>query len=110
MNPILLPVKNPFGTLLTVSDQKKLIKAGYKNTKPIVKLFVGPLTWLVTGMENDILYGYADLSMGCVEFGSLIHINELNTIKQGPFYLEKDRWFNHKDGAKYLEMSSLCGI
>lgn len=34
----------------------------------------------------------------------------LPTLKTGIAYLERDRWFKHKDGTKYLEMESLTGI
>ena len=52
--------------LLTKELIAKLNKAGYDNETPICKLFTpwGRATWLITGMEDGILYGYADLGMG----------------------------------------------
>ena len=104
------PIKNPFGVLLTASDLEKLNKAGYNNMTPIVKLFVGPLTWLLTGEEDGYFYGYGDLGQGCVEWGGLTNIEELPEVKFGPFWLEKDKWFVHKDGTNYLDLETLTGI
>jgi len=103
-------IRNPIMVLVRQSDYKKLVEAGYQNMTPIIKLFVENLTWLVTGIEDGILYGYADLGMQCVEWGSLCHESELPTMKGRIAYLERDRYFQHKDGAKYLEMESLVGI
>lgn len=96
--------------LIPTADYQKLVTVGPENMTPIIKLFQASLTWLVTSIDDGILYGYADLSMGCVEYGSLCHISELPTMKIGPFWLERDRHWKHKDGAKYLEMDSLSGI
>lgn len=96
--------------LIPTATYAALVKAGYQGSVPLVKLFMGPLTWLVTGIEDGILYGYADLSMGCVEWGGLCHESELPTMKVGIAYLERDRHWSHKEGAKYLEMESLMGI
>lgn len=96
--------------LIPTATYAALTKAGYEGSVPLVKLFMGPLTWLVTGIEDGILYGYADLGMGCVEWGGLCHESELPTMKVGIAYLERDMHWTHKDGAKYLEMESLVGI
>lgn len=97
-------------TLITKEQYTQLVKAGSNNMKPIIKLFGGPLTWLVTGIEDGILYGYADLGQQCVEWGSLVHESELPTLKTGFMYLERDRYFKHQEGKNYLELDSLVGI
>lgn len=96
--------------LITGPQYEQLVKNGSASMVPVVKLFGGPLTWLVTGIEDGILYGYSDLSMECVEWGSLCHENELPTLKTGIAYIERDRHWAHKDGAKYLELDSLMGV
>ena len=104
-------IKNKYGTtLLTKADLNKLAKVGYQNMVPVVKLFVGPLTWLVTCIDDGILYGYSDLSLGCVEWGSLTSLEELPTIKTGPFCLEKDRWFKPNKDVEYLGLETLSGV
>ena len=103
-------LKNPIMTLITKAQMKKLTTVGYENTKPIIKLFMGPVTWLVTCIDEKIAYGYADIGFGCVEFGSLCHVEELSTFKVGPAYLERDRYFTPEKGVNYLELESLTGI
>lgn len=103
-------VKNPIMTLITKAQLKKLNEVGHENMKPIVKLFGGPLTWLVTSIDDDVLYGYADLSHGCVEWGSLCHISELSSMRIGFSFLERDRYFTAKPGVNYLKMETLSGI
>jgi hypothetical protein len=103
-------IRNRVMMLITGPQYEALVKAGYPNMKPIIKLFGGNLTWLVTGIEDGILYGYADLGMGCVEWGSLVHESELPTLKCGIGYLERDRNWTPKEGDKYLEMDTLIGV
>lgn len=104
-------IKNPIMTLITKGQMKQLIKGGYNNRTPIVKLFGGPLTWLVTGIEDGVLYGFADWNgYECVRWGSLTTIEELPTMKISVFYLERDKYFVHKDGTDYLNMKSLVGV
>lgn len=103
-------VRNPVMVLITGPQYEELVKAGYRNMTPILKLFGGPLTWLVTGIEDGILYGYGDLGMGCVEWGSLCHESELSTLRCGIGYLERDRYWTHKEGTNYLELETLTGI
>jgi len=104
-------IRNPIMVLVKASDYEKLTEAGDQNMVPIIKLFVENLTWLVTGITPDgRLWGYADLGFGDVEWGSLCFEDELPTMKGRIAYLERDRYFKHKDGAKYLEMESLVGI
>jgi hypothetical protein len=70
--------------LLTKSLEQKLLKADHQNMIPIVKFFnpCGAATWLITKMEDDrdTLWGYCDLGMGCVEFGT-VSLNELSNIR-----------------------------
>jgi len=98
--------------LLTKELTAKLNKAGYANMNPICKLFTpwGRATWLITGMEDGILYGYADLGMGCVEWGGIASLEELESIR-GPFGLkiERDLYWTAREGAEYCQMESLVG-
>lgn len=103
-------VKNIVMTLITKDQMKALKNAGYNGARPIVKLFSGNLTWLITGIEDGILYGWADLGMECVEWGGLVDVSELPTFKVGPFYLERDRYFVDDPSVNYGELDSLTGI
>jgi hypothetical protein len=104
-------IRNPIMVLITKKQYEQLLAGGQRNMTPIIKLFGGPITWLVTGIDEDgILWGYGDISQGCVEFGTLCHVSELPTLKCGIGFIERDYYFTHKDGAKYLEMESLTGI
>ena len=99
--------------LLTKELTEKLNRAGYAGTKPICKLFTpwGRATWLITGIEDGILYGFADLGMGCVEWGGIASLEELEAIR-GPFGLkiERDLYWSPKDGeVEYCGMESLIG-
>lgn len=98
--------------LLTKELTTKLTKAGYDGTEPICKLFTpwGRATWLITGMEDGILYGYADLGMGCVEWGGIAQVEELEAIR-GPFGMkvERDLYWTAKEGMNYCERESLIG-
>jgi Protein of unknown function (DUF2958) len=105
-----MEIKNPVNVLITETEMELLTKAGYNGMKPIVKLFSGPVTWLLTGYEDGYFYGFGDLSMGCVEWGGLTNIEELPTLKVGMFWMERDKHFSHKEGTNYLELDSLSGI
>jgi hypothetical protein len=99
--------------LLTAELKKTLTKAGYDNETPICKLFTpwGKATWLLTSIDEDgILYGYADLGMGCVEHGGIATLEELESIR-GPFGLkiERDLYWTPKEGVNYSERESLVG-
>jgi hypothetical protein len=62
-------------------------------------------------MEDGILYGYADLGMGCVEWGGIDSVEGLEAI-QGPFgmKIERDLYWTVKDGeVEYCGMESLIG-
>lgn len=102
--------------LLTAELKKKLTKAGYDNETPICKLFTpwGRATWLLTSIDEDgILYGYADLGMGCVEWGGIASLEELESIR-GPFGLkiERDLYWSAQENynnLNYLSLESLVG-
>jgi len=99
--------------LLTKELTEKLNRAGYAGTKPICKLFTpwGRATWLITGIEDGILYGYADLGMGCVEWGGIASLEELEAVR-GPFgmRIERDLYWEPVEGeVDYGLMESLVG-
>lgn len=99
--------------LFTKDILNRLKKAGYDNDRPICKLFTpwGSATWLVTGIENNILYGWADLGMQCVEWGGISTIEEMEEI-QGPFGLKIERdlhWTPPTEEVEYWKMESLMG-
>jgi hypothetical protein len=99
--------------LLTKELTAKLNRAGYAGTKPICKLFTpwGRATWLLTGIEDGILYGYADLGMGCVEWGGIESVESLEAVR-GPFgmRIERDLYWEPVDGeVEYCGMESLIG-
>jgi len=99
--------------LFTKEINEKLAKCGYENRRPIFKLFTPwtNCTWLVTGEEDDILYGWADLGMGCVEWGGLFSREEVESIR-GPFGLTIERDLHWQDDGKtdYDTRESLAGI
>jgi len=97
--------------LLTKELATKLNAAGYAGTVPICKLFTpwGRATWLLTGEEDGILYGYADLGMGCVEWGGIATIEELEAIR-GPFgmKIERDLHWKLTPGMNYAAQENLA--
>jgi len=99
--------------LLTVELMEKLSKAGADSAVPLCKLFTpwGAATWLITGIEGGILYGFADLGMGCVEWGSIGTLGELEAIR-GRFGLkiERDLFWTARADLNYFELDSLVGI
>jgi len=72
---------------------------------------LGRATWLITGMEDGILYGYADLGMGCVEWGGIESLEGLEAVR-GPFGLkvERDLYWTPKEGVEYNQLESLAGV
>jgi hypothetical protein len=117
-------VRNPVMMLITKAEMKKLrdnnakVVAG-ESVRPVVKLFVGRLTWLVTDIDDDgILFGYADMGYGEVEFGSLCHVAELPGLRGGlraglrasACYLERDRFFTDKPDVNYFDLDTLVGV
>lgn len=107
-------IRNRIMVLITKEQYEKLTTVGHQNMVPVIKLFGGScFTWLVTEIDPDgILWGFADIGQGQVEFGTLFHVSELAEMRFPPLntYLERDRGWQHKDGAKYLDMESLTGI
>ena len=97
--------------LLTKELSSKLNAAGYAGTVPICKLFApwGAGTWLLTGEEDGILYGYADLGMQCVEWGGIETVEALEAIR-GPFGLkiERDLHWKLTSGMNYAAQESLA--
>ena len=99
--------------LLTKELTKKLIKAGSQNMQPICKFFspIGSATWLITGLESDgdTLWGYADLGMQCVEFGT-VFLSELQNLRL-PFGLgiERDLHWEWDGKLDYCSRESLSG-
>ena len=96
--------------LLTKELTAKLTKAGYANMNPICKLFTpwGRATWLITGMEDGILYGYANLGYG-TEWGGIGTLEELEAIR-GPFQMKIERdlyWTPPEKEVNYFELTAL---
>lgn len=86
--------------LLTVELRERLLANGRDRATdhvPVVKLFnpVGAATWLATELDpdGDILFGLADLGMGCPEMGSF-SLAEIVALRL-PFGLriERDLYF-----------------
>jgi len=103
-------IKNPVMTLITIEQRKKLIAAGQDGMTPIVKIFGGSVTWLLTGEASGYFFGYADLGMGCVEWGTLISVKGISTLRvQMGIYLERDLHYT-PENANFLEMESLAGV
>lgn len=103
-------IKNKVMTLITKSQMRELAKAGYNNEVPILKFFLGPITWYATCVEDEILYGYGDMGMGIVEWGSLTALEELPNIKSSFIYMERDKWFTPDPTKKlsdYYAMTQL---
>ena len=100
--------------LLTKELTAKLNEAGYDNETPICKLFTpwGKATWLITGMEDNIIIGWADLGMGCVEHGSIATVEEMESIR-GPFQMKIERdlyWTPPENEVEYWKLDSLMGV
>ena len=101
--------------LITKEIERELEKHGSENMKPIFKLFnpCGAQTWLITGREkdnHDILWGFADLGFGCVEFGTISLPELLGLQLPLGLSIERDLHFKHEEGTNYLELNSLAGI
>ena len=93
--------------------EEKLTKAGYDGTRPICKLFTpwGACTWLITGKEDEIYYGFGDIGQQCVEFGGLFSREEVEAIR-GPagLKIERDLYFKDDGVTDYGSLDSLSGI
>ena len=99
--------------LLTVELMEKLSKAGADSYVPLCKLFTpwGAGTWLITGIEGGVLHGFADLGMGCVEWGGIATLGEMEAIR-GRFGLkiERDLFWTARADLDYFGLDSLVGI
>lgn len=81
--------------LFTTAQEKQLIKNGKAEEdttrKPVVKLFGGACTWLISEkFEDGSLFGLCDLGMGFPELG-YVSQTELEGIKFPPFGLRIER-------------------
>lgn len=81
--------------IFTKAQEAQLIKngkAGEDTTrKPVVKLFGGACTWLISEkFEDGTLFGLCDLGMGFPELG-YVSQDELEAIKFQPFGLRIER-------------------
>ena len=93
-------------TLITPEQERELLSQGKASEadpeaihphRPIVKLFVGPATWLISEAspdDPDRLFGLCDLGMGFPELGYVSRA-ELESLRVGPYGLpvERDLWF-----------------
>ena len=98
--------------LLTKELSSKLNAAGYAGTVPICKLFApwGSATWLLTGEEDGILYGWAQLFSDVgPEWGGIETVEALEAIR-GPFGLkiERDLHWKLTSGMNYAAQESLA--
>ena len=103
--------------IITKPTAKKL-KENFEadSMQPCMKLFnpCGAQTWLVTKMDpdGDTIWVYADLGIGCVEYGTA-SLKEILSIKL-PFFLkiERDRGFTGKGlvPSELLSRTSLSGV
>ena len=91
-------IKGRWMTLVTVSQRRKLLASGMTGMTPILKLFGGSVTLLLTGERDGLLYGFVDLGMGCVEWGAIMPVDELPrfTVQLG-LPLERDLFFKPKE-------------
>jgi hypothetical protein len=106
-------IKGKAMVLITTEQLEQLKKNGYDCMKPVLKLFnpTGAGTWLVTGIEDGILYGFADLGMGCVEWGGLFSIEEMVATRfRFGLGIERDRHWTPDDSVNYAALDSLQGV
>jgi len=98
--------------LITEELATKLKAAGYAGTVPICKLFTpwGGATWLLTGEEDGILYGWAQLfpDIG-PEWGGIETVEALEAIR-GPFgmKIERDLHWKLTPGMNYAAQETLA--
>ena len=84
--------------ILITKGIKKKLQANYDKdiSRPVVKLFGGSCTWLISEMypDGDTLYGLCDIGQGSPEIGC-VSLSELQSLKFPPFGLgvERDLYF-----------------
>lgn len=80
--------------IFTKAQEEQLIKNGQAGEDPartpVVKLFGGACTWLISEKDGDYLFGLCDLGMGFPELGYVSQV-ELEAIKFPPFGLRIER-------------------
>ena len=92
--------------LITKEIQEKLDKnmtLAEEARRPVLKLFGGAATWLISEKEGDTLFGLCDLGMGHPELG-YVSFEELQSVKVPPFGLGIERdmyWAPDKTLAEY---------
>jgi len=75
--------------------------------RPVIKLFSGPATWLITEIDEDLdrMFGLCDLGLGEPELGYV----SLAEIKAVPG-LERDRYFRpDRTLSQYAALARLKG-
>jgi hypothetical protein len=96
--------------IITKTQVAELESAGMENQIPLVKLSAGHITWLVTCIDNGYLWGYADAGMGCVEWCSLIKVDQLDYFKVGWAPLANDRLFKPNKNYKMEDYYALDSL
>lgn len=104
--------------LITNDIERRLIENGRRpdeDHRPVVKFFdpCGAATWLITQMdpdEPDILFGLADLGLGCAELGT-VRLSELESVKgRLGLGIERDLYFEaHYPLSVYAEAARRAG-
>lgn len=103
--------------LLTPELEQQLRKAKPNKMQPLAKFFnpAGAQTWLVCALESDgdTLWGYADLGLGCVEYGT-ISLSELRGVRifGGALGIERDLHIDLtkcKPAVDILSLETLSG-
>lgn len=104
--------------LITKEIERRLLANGRapdEDHQPVVKFFdpCGAATWLMTQMdpdEPDILFGLADLGLGCAEFGT-VRLSELESVKgRLGLGIERDLYFEARYPLSvYAEAARLAG-
>ena len=107
--------------IMTAAQEKKMVSNNNKametgdgsNFKPVIKLFVGAFTWLLTEYdpESKTFFGLCDLGQGFPELG-YVSREELEALNFKPFGsgIERDMNFTaDKTIAKYASEANKAG-
>ncbi len=108
------PVVKKRHQFLTDNELQKLRKAeGKKDQPPIFKVFNpdGCQTWLLCSLEDDMdtFWGFADLGMDCVEFGTISRKELEEVTGRFGLHIEKDKGFK-KCGYTTRELLSMNSL